>query len=69
MSFLDYKQELTNLKRQYLNFLHEVDDFQKDKILIEVGKIDSKIKTMNSLYIEQLFEIVPFEFYYVESKL
>lgn len=69
MSFLNYKQELTNLKRQYLNFLHEVDDFQKDKILLEVGRIDSKIKTMNSLYIEHLFDEVPFEFYYVESKL
>lgn len=69
MSFLDYKSELTNLKRQYLNFLYLIDDFQKEKILAEVNRIDAKIKVMNSLYIEHLFEEVPFEFYSVESKL
>lgn len=68
MNFLDYKSELTNLKRLYLDFMHVVDDFQKDKILAEVNRIDAKIKVMNSLYIEHLFEEVKFEFYYVEIK-
>lgn len=48
--------------------MHVVDDFQKDKILLEVNRIDAKILTMNSLYIEHLFDEVDFELYYVESK-
>lgn len=69
MTFLDYKLELANLKRAYLDLMYLVDDFQKDKLLIEIRKIESKIYTMNSLYIEHLFDVIEFEFYVVESKL
>ncbi len=69
MSLLDYKSELTNLKRQYLNFLYLVDDFQKEKILIEVSKIEAKIKFIDQLKIDNLFDKVNLDFYFVESKL
>jgi hypothetical protein len=69
MSLLEYKNELTNLKRQYLNFLYLVDDFQKEKILIEVSKIEAKIKFIDQLKIDNLFDRVNLDFYYAESKL
>ena len=68
MSLLEYKNELTNLKRQYLNFLYLVDDFQKEKILIEVSKIEAKIKFIDQLKIDNLFDRVNLDFYYAESK-
>lgn len=69
MSLLEYKNELTNLKRQYLNFLYLIDDFQKEKILIEVYKIEAKIKFIDQLKIDNLFDRVNLDFYFVESKL
>ena len=69
MSLLEYKNELTNLKRQYLNFIYLVDDFQKEKILIEVSKIEAKIKFIDQLKIDTLFDTVNLDFYFVESKL
>lgn len=68
MTYLDYKNELNSLKRGYLDFMFLVDDFQKEKLLAEVLRIDSVLKVMNSLYIEQFFEPIIFEFYLVESK-
>ena len=69
MSLLDYKSELTNLKRQYLNFLYLIDDFQKEKILTEVYKTEIKIKFIDQLKIDNLFDKVNLDFYFVESKL